>query len=186
MGKGTVHYGFGVKGGLRKEDQQFGEWLRANSVRGVRKSVKVIASASHTQALWWRKPGSKAASSQSQFEEASSQSLKVVGWGKEVGKEIMMRNIGGLNLNLEESNADLTPSVLKIGRQSFSGNKGCDQVASTLTTPLGDYSNRSQTLTPPKLSRKWTKIARAPSTGKHSGPLLMETDRRPSVDQEEE
>ena len=51
MGKGTVHYGFGVKGGLRKEDQQFGEWLRANSVRGVRKSVKVIASASHTHKL---------------------------------------------------------------------------------------------------------------------------------------
>ena len=152
----------------------------------MRKSVKVIAGASRTQASWWRKLGSKAAFSQSQYEEASSQLLKVVGWGKEVGKETMMRNIGSLNLNLEESNVELTPSVLKIGRQCFSGNKGCDQVASTPTTTLGDCSNRSQTLTPPKLSRKWTKIARAPSTGKHSGPLLMETDRRPSVDQEEE
>ena len=27
--------------------------------------------------------------------------MKVVGWGKEAGNETMMRNIGGLNLNLE-------------------------------------------------------------------------------------
>jgi len=104
------------KGSLRKEDQQFGEWLRADSVRRMRKSVMVIAGASHTQAPWWRKPGSKAASSQSQSEEASSQSLKVVGWGKETGKETMIRNIGGLNLNPEESNAESTPSVPKRGR----------------------------------------------------------------------
>ena len=60
------------KGSLRKEDQQFGEWLRADSVCGVRKSVTVIAGASRTQAPWWRNTGSKAASSQSLSEEASS------------------------------------------------------------------------------------------------------------------
>lgn len=95
-------------------------------VRGVRKSVTVIVGASHIQAPWWRKPGSKVASSQSLSEEASSQSLKVVGWGKEAGNEIMMRNIGGLNWSPERSSAELTPSVPKRGSQCFSGTKGCD------------------------------------------------------------
>ena len=39
------------KGSLRKEDQQFDEWLRADSVCGVRKSVTVIAGASRTHLL---------------------------------------------------------------------------------------------------------------------------------------
>ena len=51
------------KGGLRKEDQQFGEWLRVDSIRGVGKFVTVIIGASRIQAPWWRKSGSRAASS---------------------------------------------------------------------------------------------------------------------------
>ena len=90
----------------------------------MRKSVTVIAGASRIQASWWRKSGSRAISSQSQSEEESSQSLKVVGWDKKASKEAMMRNIGGLNLNLDESSAESTPSVLKRGRQGFGGNKG--------------------------------------------------------------
>nr|POE88926.1 hypothetical protein CFP56_54680 [Quercus suber] len=97
-----------------------------------------------------------------------------------------MRNIGGLNLNPEGSSVKSTPSVPKRGRQCFIGNKGCDQATSTPTNPLGDYLNRSQTMTPSKLNRKWTKLARAPSIGKHSGPLLMDTNHRPSIDQEKE
>jgi len=97
-----------------------------------------------------------------------------------------MRIIGGLNLNLEESNAKSTPSVLKRGRKGFGGNKGADQVASTPTTPLGDYSNRSPTVTPSNLTRKWTKIARASSTCNVNGPLIMDSDHRPSIDKDEE
>ena len=40
------------KGSLRKKNQQFGEWLRADSICGVRKSVTVITGASCTQAPW--------------------------------------------------------------------------------------------------------------------------------------
>lgn len=54
------------------------------------------------------------------------------------------------------------------------------------TNPLGDCFNRSQNLTHSKLTRKWTKLACAPSTSNLIGPLLMNTDHRPSVDQEEE
>ena len=90
----------------------------------MRKSVTVIASASCTQAPWWRKSGNRNASSQSRFKEDASQSLKVVGWDKKASKETMTRNIGGLNLNPEESSAESTSSVLKRGRQGFSGNKG--------------------------------------------------------------
>ena len=146
----------------------------------------VIAGASRTQAPWWRKSGSRVASSQSQSEKDSSQSLKVVGWDKEAGEETMMRNIGGLNLNLEESSAESTPSVLKRGRQGFGGNKGADQVASTPTTPLGDYSNRSLTVITSNLTRKWTKIAHASSTGNGNGPLIIDSDRRPTIDHDEE
>ena len=52
--------------------------------------------------------------------------LKVVGWDKKASKEALTRNIGGLNLNLDESSAESTPSVLKRGRQGFGGNKGVD------------------------------------------------------------
>ena len=38
------------KGKLRKEDQQYGEWLRADMVRHTRKSVAVISGASQSQA----------------------------------------------------------------------------------------------------------------------------------------
>ena len=152
----------------------------------MRKSITVIADASCTQAPWWRKSGSRAASSQSQSEEESSQSLKVVGWDKKAGKEAMTRNIGGLKLNPEESSVESTPSVLKRGRQGFGGNKGAGQVASTPTTPLGDCSNRSPTVMTSNLTRKWTKIARASSTGKGNGPLIMDSDRRPTIDHDEE
>ena len=43
------------RGKLRKEDQQYGEWLRADMVRNTRKSVAVISSSSRSQAPWWRK-----------------------------------------------------------------------------------------------------------------------------------
>ena len=174
------------KGNLRKEDQQFGEWLRVDSIRGVRKSITVIADASRTQAPWWRKSGSRAVSSQSQSDEESSQLLKVVGWDKKASKEAMTRNIGGLNLNLDESSAESTPSVLKRGRQGFTGNKGADQVARTPTIHLGDCSNRSPTVITLNLTRKWTKIARASSTSNGNGPLIMDSNRRPTIDYDEE
>lgn len=43
------------KGKLKKEDQQYREWLRADMVRHTRKSVAVISGASRSQAPWWRK-----------------------------------------------------------------------------------------------------------------------------------
>ena len=43
------------RGKLRKEDQQYGEWLRADMVRNTRKSVAVISGSSRSQAPWGRK-----------------------------------------------------------------------------------------------------------------------------------
>ena len=43
------------KGSLRKEEQQYGEWLRAESLRGTRKTVVVVSGTSRSQAPWWRK-----------------------------------------------------------------------------------------------------------------------------------
>ena len=42
----------GRKGRLRKEDQEYGEWMRAESIRGGRKTVTVIPGNSGRQALW--------------------------------------------------------------------------------------------------------------------------------------
>ncbi|KAK7828873.1 hypothetical protein CFP56_029862 [Quercus suber] len=43
------------KGKLRKEDQQYGDWLRADMVRHTRRSIAVISGASRSQTPWWRK-----------------------------------------------------------------------------------------------------------------------------------
>ena len=40
------------KGRLRKEDQQYGEWLRADSVRAIRKSVATISGAARSKVPW--------------------------------------------------------------------------------------------------------------------------------------
>ena len=49
------------KENMKKDDRQFGEWLRADTFRPTRKTVIVIQGSSHTQAPWWRKSGSKGA-----------------------------------------------------------------------------------------------------------------------------
>ncbi|KAL0012397.1 hypothetical protein SO802_007505 [Lithocarpus litseifolius] len=43
------------KGSLRKEEQQYGEWLRAESLRATRKTVVVVFGSSCSQAPWRRK-----------------------------------------------------------------------------------------------------------------------------------
>ena len=40
------------KGRLRKEDQQYGEWLRADSVRAIRRSVATISGAARSKVPW--------------------------------------------------------------------------------------------------------------------------------------
>ena len=42
------------KGRLRREDQHYGDWLRAEATRVTRKSVAVIAGASRSQAPWMK------------------------------------------------------------------------------------------------------------------------------------
>nr|POE55977.1 hypothetical protein CFP56_62806 [Quercus suber] len=42
----------GSKGTLRKEDQEYGEWMRAETIRSVRKTVVVIPGKSRRQAPW--------------------------------------------------------------------------------------------------------------------------------------
>nr|POE78263.1 uncharacterized protein CFP56_51501 [Quercus suber] len=47
------------KGRLRKEDQQYGEWLRANSVRATRKTVATIPGAAHSKVPWQKQSNVK-------------------------------------------------------------------------------------------------------------------------------
>lgn len=43
------------RGKLRREDQQYGEWLRVELIRQGRKTVVVISGKAHQQPLWWKK-----------------------------------------------------------------------------------------------------------------------------------
>ena len=47
------------KGSLKKDEQQFGDWMRAEPIRSSRKSVVFIPGGARNNALWWRKSGSK-------------------------------------------------------------------------------------------------------------------------------
>ena len=39
-------------GHLRREDQQYGDWLRADTVKATRKLMAVISRVARNQALW--------------------------------------------------------------------------------------------------------------------------------------
>ena len=54
------------KENLKKENQQFREWMRADMIRPKRKTVTVIQGSARNQAPWWRKTGSKGASASAQ------------------------------------------------------------------------------------------------------------------------
>lgn len=43
------------KGRLRRKEQQYGEWLRADLICPSRKTIAIISGNSHNQLLWWRK-----------------------------------------------------------------------------------------------------------------------------------
>ena len=43
------------KGNLKKEDQQYGEWLRAEQTRQTKKSVAVISGSARSQGPWGKK-----------------------------------------------------------------------------------------------------------------------------------
>lgn len=46
------------KGTMKKADQKFGEWMRADSYKSFRKTVSIVPSNARSQAPWWRKPDS--------------------------------------------------------------------------------------------------------------------------------
>nr|POE80459.1 hypothetical protein CFP56_25176 [Quercus suber] len=58
-GKQIGWVGLKSKGGLKKDEQQFGDWMRAEMIRSSRKSVVVISGRARSQVPWWRKPSSK-------------------------------------------------------------------------------------------------------------------------------
>ena len=47
------------KSSLKKDEQQFGDWMRAEPIRSSRKSVVVILRRARNNAPWWKKSGSK-------------------------------------------------------------------------------------------------------------------------------
>ena len=70
------------KGTLKKEDQQYNEWMRAKLTRQTRKLVAVISSSSRSQAPWGRKykspTGSKNGHSDDDFSASSKNGSKSV------------------------------------------------------------------------------------------------------------
>lgn len=44
---------------MKKDEQQFGDWMRAELLRPVKKLVATISGRAWSQAPWWRKAGSK-------------------------------------------------------------------------------------------------------------------------------
>ncbi|XP_065621980.1 uncharacterized protein At4g02000-like [Quercus suber] len=70
------------KGGLKKDEQQFGDWMRAEMIRSSRKSVAVIPGRARSQVPWWRKPSNKEKTSTTNSKhgsEESSENETVVG-----------------------------------------------------------------------------------------------------------
>ena len=174
------------KGNLRKEDQPFSEWLRADSMRGSRKSVTVIPGSIRAQAPWWRKPGSQAPPSSKQPESTTDGSMGSDYFIKVVSTENMRRDIKGLKLNIEGC---LAERVVNKNTSSQHLPRGSNMVShATLVTPmpLGDCTNKYVPLTPSKSTRKWSKLTRDIIPENLNATIQIVSNRRPGLESEDE
>lgn len=112
------------KESMKKDDQQFREWMRADTFRPTRKTVTIIQGSSRTQAPWWRKPGSKGAHASAQATGTSTPKSKQVP-GDESERDYMREVV------MEESQAINLPHVAFGGANEVPMNHGFVEVGST-------------------------------------------------------
>ena len=193
------------KGNLKREDQQYGEWMRAEQVRQTRKSVAVISSNSRSQAPWGRKFTSSSGKGNGQIADNFSTSS---GHGSKGGAASTMKvdqhNIekGGPKLCKEDyskgkdqghSDGIQGHSVCYssqiergvVGLTLKEGNNGGNSFASGMKIrpgPLEDCTNHSVVKSIPL--RTWKKIARlSQQSDVDRQPSNLE--RRPEIDPDE-
>lgn len=142
------------KGNLRKEDQQFGEWLRADSVRMAKNFITVIFGAFRTQALWWKKPGSKVHSPTSQSEVAPVRGLGNDNTVEAASFVTMVRDIEGLKINKKDNPIVRTPTRETCAKQSLCEVNMAPHANSPSPMPLGDCFNMASSLIPAQQTRK--------------------------------
>ena len=174
------------KGNLRKEDQPFSEWLRADSMRGSRKSVTVIPGSIRAQAPWWRKPGSQAPPSSKQPESTTDGSMGSDYFIKVVSTENMRRDIKGLKLNIEGCLAERVVNKNISSQHLPYGSNVVSHATLVTPMPLGDCTNKYVPLTPSKSTRKWSKLTYDIIPKNLNATIQIVSDRRLRLDSEDE
>ena len=98
------------KGNLKREDQQYGEWMRAEQVRQTQKSVAVISGSSCSQAPWGRNfkssSGSRNRQSVDNFSASSKHGSK-----------------GGVASTMKVDQQNIEMGAPKLGREGYSKDK---------------------------------------------------------------
>uniref|UniRef100_A0A7N2LHI8 DUF4283 domain-containing protein n=1 Tax=Quercus lobata TaxID=97700 RepID=A0A7N2LHI8_QUELO len=82
------------KGTMKKGDQKFGEWMRADSYKSFRKTVSIVHSNARSQAPWWRKPDSCPKERSSMANPVRHSDNRVVGGvlaGRNFGNDLITR-----------------------------------------------------------------------------------------------
>lgn len=143
------------KGSLKKDKQQFGDWMRAELLRPVKKSVATISGRARSQAPWWRKAGSKEKISSTKSglrAEAGAEQEATDGEVSSSFQEVNMEDVGPFKPVQERK------EISKGGRAvTSSSNSGCtDYLAKSiqgLCVVSQDTREPSQgNMTPPTFS----------------------------------
>ena len=197
------------KGRLRKEDQQYGEWLRADSVRAIHKSVATIPRAARSKVPWQKQSNiqskvphvvgekSSCSVSASVHEEAGEKedggTVSVIMNGKDTGRV----NVGMVNVFQQGSegngNDHSESGNERMGIVEVQGSHASVLGQADQSSPLADTS--SGLTGPTLLTRAWKRLAREVGKGQkenNEGCVLKTTKntvdngkRRMSIDLEE-
>nr|POE57687.1 hypothetical protein CFP56_13948 [Quercus suber] len=114
------------KGGLKKDEQQFGDWMRAEMIRSSRKSVAVIPGRARSQVPWWRKPSNKEKTSTTNSKhgsEESSENETVVGNVVSSFQEVTMEDAVPFKPVQEEE--EFSKSGEAVNSISINGSSDC-------------------------------------------------------------
>lgn len=97
------------KGKLHREDQHYGEWLRADPTRPSRKTVAVIPGAVRSRAPWWRKNTQRDSPSR----QADSEGSEAMGNDQQSDGELESRKEKSVsNLEVMKNNAPVEEQVV--------------------------------------------------------------------------
>ena len=169
---------------MKKENQQYGEWLRADPFKQNRKTVVVVSGRDRGDTMWRKGPAKQNLSStapSTNFQFGIDQPKEMMEGGDHFMEDMYnLENddVGGVNDRLAVK-CDIPKQQVPTPVDMFHGSMPTGIYSFTATKPiLVDITNSVI----PSGARKWKKLAREAGSDNSSVEMSEQVDRRPTLD----